>query len=186
MTYTWWFLGMAGMKNRALNMTERRGGREALLLAWVALAVAMSGCATRSQVPLQVRFEPPRPALSDVAKRYHEGCVCGDRSTFTEHNCTHYLSNAFIEAGYTELLDSPMFTVRCTEGRPVRAQELMKWFQQKSAKFHAGRVEPNSGYWASYQEKPGWRHVTLLDADTGKFYGTADCPTWPVQWNYQW
>lgn len=161
----------------------------------VILGIALNGCATSSSRPLQVRFDPkhdsqpapsPQPALAEVAKAYHEGCVCGDKNTFKKHNCTHYLSNAFIEAGYTELLTSPLFTVRCPEGRPVRAQELMKWFQLKSKQFHSGRVAPNTGYWASYQEKPGWRHVTLLDSDTGTFYGTADCPKWPVQWNYQW
>lgn len=168
---------------------KKRSVRRSLSILTVGLAIVSTGCATRSQRPLQVSFEPSKrsqPALSEVAKQYHEGCVCGDKNTFKKHNCTHYLSNAFIKAGYTELLDSPMFTVRCTADRPVRAQELMKWFQSKSMQFHSGRPEPNTGYWASYQEKPGWRHVTLIDSNTGKFYGTADCPKWPVQWNYQW
>jgi hypothetical protein len=63
---------------------------------------------------------------------------------------------------------------------------MLKWFQVKAERFHSGRLEPNTGYWASYQEKPGRRHVTILDTSTGKFYGTADCKDWPVQWNYQW
>ncbi|GMV92415.1 MAG: hypothetical protein AMXMBFR82_21930 [Candidatus Hydrogenedentota bacterium] len=170
-------------------MFRLRSVGKALLLLSGLCAVVVSGCATGSQRPLQVSFDPSesgQPTLAEVAKAYHEGCICGDKNTFKEHNCTHYLSNAFIEAGYTELLTSPLFTVRCSEGRPVRAQELMKWFQLKSKQFHSGRVKPDTGYWASYQEKPGWRHVTLLDSGTGKFYGTADCPKWPVQWNYQW
>jgi len=123
------------------------------------------------------------PTLEDAAKAYTETCTGGDR---TSNNCAHFLSDAFIRAGFTDLETSDLITERCPHGRPLRAQDMLKWFQSKSQRFHTGRVEPNTGFWASYQEKPGRRHVTILDSNTGKFYGTADCKNWPVQWNYQW
>ena len=149
------------------------------------MACVLSGCTSGNRGVFRTAFHR-KPAMEDVARAYYEGCVCADLNTFKKHNCTHYLSNALIEAGYTELLDSPLITVRCTKGRPVRAQELLKWFQSKAKRFSEGRPEPNTGFWLSYQEKPGGRHVVLLDSNTGKFHGTADCPKWPVQWNYQW
>ena len=150
------------------------------------MLLAMGGCAKshhdRGMIGAQTFHEP---SLRDVAMAYTETCVGGDRES---NNCAHFLSDAFIRAGYTELLDSDLITQRCKcgAGRVVRAQEMLKWFQSKSKHFHSGRLEPGTGFWATYQEKPGRRHVTILDANTGKYYGTADCKNWPVQWNYQW
>lgn len=151
----------------------------ALMLATVAV-----GCAKSPHEIEQLRApQAYTPTLEDAAKAYTETCAGGDR---VSNNCAHYLADAFLRAGFTELEDSELITERCPHGRPLRAQEMLKWFQAKAERFHTGRPAPNSGYWACYQEKPGRRHVTILDTNTGKFYGTADCKDWPVQWNYQW
>ncbi|MCF6284971.1 MAG: hypothetical protein L3K26_07260 [Candidatus Hydrogenedentes bacterium] len=153
-----------------------------LLVALTSLA----GCAkSHHDRDLRGAWADYEPTLKQVAKAYTQTCVGGDRES---NNCAHFLSDAFIRAGYTELLDSPLVTQRCKggAGRVVRAQDMLKWFQSKSKRFHSGRLEPNTGYWAIYQEKPGRHHVAIIDSSTGKFYGTADCKNWPVQWNYQW
>lgn len=161
--------------------------RVRITLALVALVtMTISGCAKNHQdLNLGGDLAYREPTLEDVAKAYTETCVGGDRES---NNCAHFLSDAFIRAGYTELLTSELVTERCTcgAGRVVRAQDMLRWFQSRKKTFHEGRVEPNTGFWATYQEKPGRRHVTILDSNTGKFYGTADCKNWPIQWNYQW
>jgi len=143
------------------------------------LASVMTGCATGS--PSAARA----PTLREVAREYENACVGGQRES---NNCAHFLSNAFIEAGFDELMDDPAITTRCRcrAGRPIRAQEMLAWFQQKADRFHAGYPPDNTGLWAVYQEKPGRRHVVLIDTDKDKFYGTANCVNWPVQWAYQW
>jgi hypothetical protein len=148
--------------------------------------VVVSGCAkSRHERDMIGARRYTEPTLREVAMAYTETCVGGDRES---NNCAHFLSDAFIRAGYTELLDSDLVTQRCKcgAGRVVRAQDMLKWFQSKHKRFHTGRVKPGTGFWATYQEKPGRRHVTILDSNTGKFYGTADCKNWPTQWNYQW
>ncbi len=156
------------------------------LTSLVLVMALLPGCAkshhNRDMRGARADFEP---TLKEVALAYNQTCAGGGRES---NNCAHFLSDAFIRAGYTELLDSDLVTERCDcgAGRVVRAQDLLKWFQSKSVRFHSGRLEPNTGFWAVYQEKPGRRHVTILDSNTGKFYGTADCKNWPVQWNYQW
>ncbi len=158
-----------------------------MLLVCCALALlALAGCAKSAKD--RERFSATSgytPTLEDVAKAYNEACVGGGRES---NNCAHYLADAFIRAGYTDLKTSKLITERCKcgAGRAVRSQDLLKWFQEKSLRFHQGRPEANTGFWAAYQEKPGDRHVTLIDTATGKFYGTADCKDWPVQWYYQW
>lgn len=146
----------------------------------------LPGCAKSAKDRERASLAPSyTPTLADVAKAYNESCVGGGRES---NNCAHYLADAFIRAGYTDLKTSKLITERCKcgAGRAVRSQDLLKWFQAQSRTFHQGRPEPNTGYWAGYQEKPGDRHVTLIDTATGKFYGTADCKDWPVQWFYQW
>lgn len=160
--------------------------RQPALLFCLILLVALSGCAKSAKDRAPIAQAPDyRPSLEDVARAYNESCVGGGRES---NNCAHYLADAFIRAGFTDLKTTEFVTERCKcgAGRAVRAQELLKWFQARSLRFHQGRPPANSGYWAAYQEKPGDRHVTLIDTATGKFYGTADCPDWPVQWYYQW
>lgn len=154
-----------------------------LLLA----AVVLNGCATGGGMPLRVDFgrnsvEAPLPV---VAQHYTGKCVGGQRES---NNCAHFLSDAFIRAGYRELLTRRAVSERCRcgAGRVVRAQDMLKWFQEKSERFQVGTPAKGTGMWAVYQEKPNRRHVLLFDANTGKYYGTDNCVNWPVQWYYQW
>jgi hypothetical protein len=121
-------------------------------------------------------------SMSRVRDKYYHGCTC--RKSYA-NNCAHYLSNAFILAGYRELLSSNLITHRCSHGRPTRAQDMLKWFKAKKVGFYGSRVKRNTGIWAVYQEKPGWRHVVLIDSDRWKHSGTGDYHNWPVQWNYR-
>lgn len=160
--------------------------RTSAALTSLLILTTLAGCAKSHQDRTMLRPEPAyTPTIEDAARAYTENCVGGDRQS---NNCAHFLADAFIRAGFTDLLESDLITERCKcgAGRPIRAQEMLKWFQSKSERFHSGRPEPNTGFWAVYQEKPGRRHVTIIDSNTGKFYGTADCKDWPVQWNYQW
>ena len=157
-----------------------------MLAALIGAVLVLPGCAkSRHDRGLRGLGVEYQPTLEQVAKAYTQTCVAGDRES---NNCAHFLSDAFIRAGYTELLDSPLVTQRCKggAGRVVRAQDMLKWFQSKAKRFHSGRLKPNTGYWACYQEKPGRHHVTIIDSSTGKYYGTTDCKNWPIQWNYQW
>ena len=154
-------------------------------------AFAVTGCASRSSVAFQPSFQRGQaasqsdkgPPLTKVSKKYRRGCACGVRLS---NNCAHYLSNAFIEAGYTELLEVPWITERCKAGRVIRAQDMLKWFQEKRGQFHLGTPPPKSGLWATYQEKPDRRHVLITDTNKNTYYGTDNCLTWPTQWHYQW
>jgi hypothetical protein len=120
--------------------------------------------------------------LADVARKYYNGCTCG---TTYVNNCAHFLSNAFILAGYAELLRSPLITAKCPHGRPIRAQDMLRWFQAKQSGFSGARVQRNTGIWATYQEKPGWQHVVVINSNAWLYYGTGDYWDWPVQWNYR-
>lgn len=147
-----------------------------------------SGCVRQTQrgALSHTAFSSQPPTLADVTARYYDGCVCNRETQFKKHNCTHFLSNAFILAGFDDMQKNSRYSLHCSQGRPVRAQEFLKWFQEEAERFHQGRPPANTGIWAMYQEKPGGHHVFLLDTNTGKFYGTADCVEWPVQWAYQW
>ena len=153
------------------------------------IAALLNGCATGGGAQgLQVDFgrgQQRNAPLAVVAKQYTGTCVGGQRES---NNCAHFLSDAFIRAGYTELLKRREVVERCRCGanRVVRAQDMLKWFQEKAERFQAGTPEKGTGMWAAYQEKPNKRHVLIYDADTGKYYGTDNCVNWPVQWYYQW
>jgi hypothetical protein len=161
--------------------------RRAALTVCGAALLQTAGCATRRDGITGVETHRRAPTLRDVTGKYYEGCVCKDKVTFQKHNCTHYLSNAYILAGFTELLDWEGFTERCKAGRPVRAQEFLKWMQTKAVRYSQGRPPANSGIWAGYQEKDGLRHhILIIDTDRQKYFGTTDCVSWPIQWFYQW
>jgi hypothetical protein len=156
----------------------------------LASACLVSGCLHGRGEEQRLRWDTaasPLPtrgiSLSTVAQHYERGCVCGVRLS---NNCAHYLANAFIRAGYIELLDAPAIQARCTSGRPIRAQDMLRWFQHRAERFHSGIPPKGTGLWAGYQEKTNRRHVLIYDADTGRYYGTDHCKDWPVQWYYQW
>lgn len=114
------------------------------------------------------------------------------------NNCAHYLSNAFIKAGFSELNTSlDCVTARCNEDqkcdlgaylnhRVIRAKDLRCWFASK-ANTKATTVNKNSGFWATYQEKPsnGQGHVAIIDTGTWTYYGTTWLSDWKQEY-YQW
>jgi hypothetical protein len=134
------------------------------------------------------RRDPNYPSLAQVAKRFTRSCVCGREY---QNDCAHFLSNAYILAniGYGELRDrgsTPYITARCSQYRPIRAFDMLEYFKRTHLSgFRRGRPKRNTGYWAIYQERPGAKHVLILDTRTGKPYGTGDYDDWPVQYCYK-
>ena len=120
---------------------------------------------------------------------YSHSCVCGEKY---KNNCAHYLSNALIEAKYSDIDGGKGANFRivngfcvCRSGRPVRAKELRDWFG-KEWSFHS--LPPTDGIVLVYQEKSnGQGHVLLKKYKDGKstgHQGTGDFPAWPTQQYY--
>ena len=112
----------------------------------------------------------PAPLKKVGPDFYTGGCDFENGNNHYENDCAHFLSNAFIRAGYTELLTSGLISARdskCSSSsrRPIRAYDMLKWFQKMETKFLSGPLEPDTGTWAVYQEKPGWKHVLIFDTD---------------------
>jgi hypothetical protein len=120
-------------------------------------------------------------SIEGAAKVFEQACL-GKVSSYAK--CAHYLSNAFIVAGFAEL-SKPNDCVssggrcippNCTSGgkRPIRAKDLECWFLTKDAS-PATSVKPNTGLYAVYQERQsdGEGHVVILDSNTWKYYGTG-------------
>lgn len=131
--------------------------------------------------------------VANAAYQYYDGCICG---CIADNNCAHYVSNAFILSGMTELLSSNLITARCilipcsnNAKRPIRAYDMLQWFIKKTnetgGSFYSGNAPRGSGWWATYQEKPGAKHVVIIDCDNWDYYGTNDYPDWPIQYNYK-
>jgi hypothetical protein len=127
------------------------------------------------------------PALSAVATNWKNSCLAGDSY---DNNCAHFLSDAFIRAGYIELFNAnPHINARCTPSakRPIRAREMWSWFRTKAVRT-SNTLQRNTGWWAVFQLKEDvyWGgHVALLDSNRWVYYGTG----WYHNWNqylYQW
>lgn len=127
------------------------------------------------------------PPLSAIAAHWMNSCAGGDVQS---NNCAHYLSDAFIRAGFTELAQAnPHIEARCgtTARRPIRARNMWSWFQSK-ATTTSTTARQNTGWWAVFQldERAYWGgHVAVLDSNAWQFYGTG----WYANWNqylYQW
>ncbi len=139
-----------------------------------------------SQAMLSVSLASP-PTLSAVASYWTNSCAGGDRYS---NNCAHFLSDAFIRAGFTELLPpNPHINARCSTSakRPIRARDVWSWFQSKAVRT-SRTVTANTGWWAIFQlnESAYWGgHVVVLNSDNWQYYGTG----WYGDWNqhlYQW
>jgi hypothetical protein len=120
-------------------------------------------------------------SIVQVAFDYGDGCDYGDRYA---NNCAHFLSNAFIDAGYTELTS---FGARCSGKRPIRAGEMWTWFQTKATE-SSRAVQHGTGWWALFMvdERQYWGgHVAILDSDTWHFYGTGWYDNWS-HYRYRW
>jgi hypothetical protein len=138
------------------------------------------------QSDLAVRATAP-PALNSVASFWSDSCAGGDKY---ENNCAHFLSDAFIRAGYVELNGSvSCVNARCgtPAKRPIRARDMWCWFQAKATKTST-QLTRNTGWWVVFQlnEPVYWGgHVALFDSDNWKYYGTNWFPDWS-QYLYQW
>ncbi|WP_030203750.1 hypothetical protein [Streptomyces sp. NRRL S-87] len=127
------------------------------------------------------------PPLSTVGAHWTNRCVAGDAFA---NNCAHFLSDAFIRAGYTELsAPNPHIHARCYTyaRRPIRARDMWSWFKSKAVRT-SDTPTKDTGWWAVFQldESVYWGgHVVLLDTDTWTYYGTGHHDTWH-QYMYQW
>lgn len=127
--------------------------------------------------------------IEGAAKLFVRGCAGDDQY---DNNCAHFLSNAFILAGFDELRSSSACIesgARCatTAKRPVRARNMWCWFKEK-AKKTGTTVSKNTGAWAVFQldESAYWGgHVAIIDSNHWKFYGTGWYSDWS-QYSYQW
>jgi hypothetical protein len=128
----------------------------------------------------------PSPTLKDVASYWSDACLGKD--TY-DNNCAHFLSDAFIRSGFSELKDpNDCIEARCEPAsRPLRARNMWCWFKKK-AKKTSSQPTRNTGWWTVFQldEKVYWGgHVALLDTDSWTYYGTG----WYSKWSqhlYQW
>jgi len=141
--------------------------------------------ATREEV-LRLRSLTTLPTLAAVAANYTDSCDGGDSY---DNNCAHYLSNAFIKTGYSELsANNPSITARCTPAkRPIRARDMWAWFKTK-AQTTSTTLQRNTGWWAAFQlnESQYWGgHVALFDSDSWQYHGTGWYPNWN-QYLYKW
>jgi hypothetical protein len=130
------------------------------------------------------------PTIAAVAAAYNAKCIGGDHY---QNNCAHYLSDAFIRAGYDELAAGhsadPFITARCgtPAKRAIRARDMWKWFQSKATET-ASSLDKDTGIWAVFQldESVYWGgHVVIVDTDNWTWYGTGFHPTWH-QYCYRW
>ncbi|GAQ47108.1 hypothetical protein AtubIFM54640_004235 [Aspergillus tubingensis] len=142
-------------------------------------------------IPTILEFAPhalaTTPPISSIAAYWNNSCAGGDVQS---NNCAHYLSDAFIRAGYTELSQpNQHINARCqtTARRPIRARDMWSWFRSK-AQVSSRNVQRNTGWWAVFQlnESQYWGgHVAVLDSNAWVYYGTGWYPDWD-QYCYQW
>jgi hypothetical protein len=128
-----------------------------------------------------------QPSLEMVASYWADSCVGGDALA---NNCAHFLSDAFIRSGYTELNPpATCINARCETSakRPLRARDMWCWFQSRATKTST-QLTKGTGWWAAFQLKETvyWGgHVVLFDSNNWKYYGTGWYPDWD-QHLYQW
>ncbi|MDR8399750.1 hypothetical protein NE850_25925 [Paraburkholderia sp. USG1] len=117
-------------------------------------------------------------SIAGAASLFSNSCEGGDSY---DNNCAHFLSNAFIRAGYSELHpQNACITARCATcaKRPIRARDMWCWFKfmQKDSRT---TLPKNDGFWAVFQlnESKYWGgHVVIIDTDTNIAFGTGNYP----------
>jgi hypothetical protein len=70
--------------------------------------------------------------IEGAAKLFANSCAGGDSY---DNNCAHYLSDAFIRAGFSDLRNANDCTnARCSTAakRPIRARDMWCWFKSKA------------------------------------------------------
>jgi hypothetical protein len=123
--------------------------------------------------------------LALVGALFHKECAGGDNTLYL-NNCAHFLSDAFIRAGYEDLRN---YGARCNTParRPIRAREMWAWFQTQAIAESATPTR-GTGWWAIFQldESEYWGgHVVVLNSDSWWSYGTGWYGSW-TQYMYQW
>lgn len=125
--------------------------------------------------------------IAAAAAAFVKSCEGGDSY---DNNCAHFLSNAFLKAGFDDLkAPANCINARCgtSAKRPIRARDMWCWFQEKATKT-ANALPENDGFWAVFQldEAQYWGgHVIIYDSDKKVYYGTGHYPQW-AQHCYKW
>ncbi|MGG7666493.1 hypothetical protein [Dyadobacter sp. BHUBP1] len=157
--------------------------------------------ATDEDIKVVLDSLPVAGSLASVATHFSNCCTLTD---VEENNCAHFLSDAFIKAGYSELKKSARnrnITEWCDwdsvaksgDARPVRALDMKNWFNSMASRTETV-IQSNNGFWAVYQENQlnGQGHVLLYDSNEKIVYGTKDMQGVPYffrswrQFFYQW
>lgn len=126
-------------------------------------------------------------SIAGAASLYAGSCEGGD---VCENNCAHYLSDAFLHAGYDDLKPpAACINARCatTARRAIRARDMWCWFKAKKTEERIS-LPSNEGFWAVFQLKEDeyWGgHVLIIDTDNNVAYGTGNYPNWD-QYCYKW
>jgi lysozyme family protein len=143
--------------------------------------------ATEADYQRRLAMDVGRQTIAAAASLYSGGCVGGDRYT---NNCAHFLSDAFIRAGFSELRQpNSCITARCDTPahRVIRARDMWCWFKAKATQT-ASELQRNTGLWAVFQldESVYWGgHVVIVDTDSWTYHGTASHWNW-TQYAYKW
>jgi hypothetical protein len=154
-------------------MTTLRGS------LWAGVALCLTSCASGPGDDLGVASK----SLRSVFDAYENRCACG--TSYPGTNCAHYLSNAFLKAGYT-LPDGE----KCPKGRLIRAKEMLAWFRSLGGEFSSSHPR-QEGYVAVYQESSGQGHVCVHrefkkgNAWSFDWRGTGDYSDWEVNWHFR-
>lgn len=158
--------------------------------------------ATKEDVDRLRKLTLRQGSLASVATFWSGAGNCVLGST-PPNNCAHYLSDAFVRAGYSELIrkkseNKGIFTAWCDtitpphkrndNARPIKALEMKNWFNSMATKKETTK-QTNSGFWAVYQfdASKNQGHVLLYDSDNNIVYGTGGIGYWDWAQNfYQW
>ena len=129
-------------------------------------------------------------SLQTAWNKYSDSCKCGHGYETYDNNCAHFLSDALIKGGFSDIDGGSGGDLRqvngfcvCRSGRPLRAKELRMWFGREWSR----HSKPQNGINAVYQESSGQGHVLLKSYKDGKstgHVGTGDYPGWSTQEYY--
>jgi hypothetical protein len=138
---------------------------------------------------------PAARTLASVAANWSNSCILGDTQ---DNNCAHFLSDAFIRAGFDELKkisSDPSInewcdwnsTTKSPNARPIRAKEMWAWFKSMAQKTKRDKPQ-GQGFWATFQWDQSYSggHVLLYDSDNNVVFGTGAYWNWSDQYYYQW
>ena len=175
---------------KPLQLRETRVGMEDLPEPPSSVVPGMPARALAEHQAEILALNPPSRSIVAAAGAYSGQCTGGDRYA---NNCAHFLSDAFIRAGYDELLvghsADHFISARCgtPAKRAIRARDMWQWFQSMATATCTQMVR-NTGMWSVFQldEKVYWGgHVVIIDTDRWTFHGTGCHWDWD-QHGYKW